>query len=173
MKYISEKILKGGTREIFDKINEISSNRNFVIIICLILAAYSARVSQGYTLPSTLYSLFDNLFAKILTFIIIIIISQFNKSIGIMLILSYVLLMIAYYKQNGIEGFENMIYGIRMNQSIEGFSNPSDENKEEEQQGEEKEKFVNHQEEEKHSEEKEKFVDHQEEESGDDSENKK
>ena len=38
-----------------------------------------------------------------------------------MLILSYVLLMIAYYKQNGIEGFENMIYGIRMNQSIEGF----------------------------------------------------
>ena len=121
MKYISQQILKGGANEVVNRINEMSSNRTFVIIICLILAAYSARVAGGYTLPSTLYYLFDNLFAKIITFVLIVFISQFNKSIGIMLILSYVLLMIAYYKQNGVENFEDIIYGIHNRKVIEGF----------------------------------------------------
>merc|ERR1711934_356369 len=143
MKYISNTILKGGAKEVLKKIDDISNNRTFVVIICLILAAYSARVSQGYTLPSTLYYLFDNLFAKILTFLIIIFVSQYNKSIGIMLILSYVLLMIAYYKQNGIEGFEDMLYNIKRKNNIEGFQNPENEEEEDKENKENKENYVN------------------------------
>ena len=90
MNAFSKQILKGGTQEVFNKINDVSNNKTFVTIVCLILAAYSARVSQGYDLPSSLYPLFENLLVKILTFIFIIIVSQFNKSISIMLILIYI-----------------------------------------------------------------------------------
>ena len=122
MESFSKKILKGGTKEIIDKIGGVSNNQTFVIIICLVLAAYSARVSQGYTLPTGLYPLFDNILAKIITFIVIIIISQFNKSIAIMLILSYILLLISYYKQNGIEGFEDIFFRFTNLKKIEGFT---------------------------------------------------
>ena len=128
MESFSKQILKGGTKEIIDKIGGISNNQTFVVIICLILAGYSARVSQGYTLPTSLYPLFDNIFAKIITFIVIIIISQFNKSISIMLILSYVLLLISYYKQNGIEGFEDIFFRFTSLKNIEGFSSQEETN---------------------------------------------
>jgi uncharacterized membrane protein len=105
MKYILNEILKGGDCQIYNKINDISNNNTFVVIICLILAAYSARVSQGYILPSKLYYLFNNIFVKILILFVVILVIHFNKPIGIMLILSYTLLMIAYYKQNEIENF--------------------------------------------------------------------
>ena len=123
MSIVSKQILKGGTQEIFNKVNDVSNNRTFVLIVCLILAAYSARVSQGYDLPPSLYPLFENLIVKILTFIFIIIVSQFNKSISIMLILSYTLLMISYYKQKGIEGFEDIFFRFTTMQNIEKFEN--------------------------------------------------
>ena len=131
MESFSKQILKGGTKEIMDKIGGVSNNQTFVVIVCLILAAYSARVSQGYTLPISLYPLFDNIIAKIITFVVIIIISQFNKSIALMLILSYVLLLISYYKQNGIEGFEDIFFRFTSLKNIEGFTSSKSEVEEE------------------------------------------
>ena len=159
MKSFSKQILKGGTKELIDKIGGVSNNQTFVIIVCLILAAYSARVSQGYTLPTSLYPLFDNIFAKIITFIVIIIISQFNKSISIMLILSYVLLLIAYYKQNGIEGFEDIFFRFTTLKNIEGFTQ-----QEEEGEGETNESFMGNSEEEGEGETNESFMGNSEEE---------
>ena len=122
MESFSKQILRGGTKEIINKIGGVSNNQTFVVIVCLILAAYSARVSQGYTLPTSLYPLFDNIFAKIISFIIIIVIAQFNKQIAIMLILSYVLLIISYYNQNGIEGFEDVFFRFTSLKNIENFT---------------------------------------------------
>ena len=138
MESFSKQILRGGTKEIIDKIGGVSQNQTFVVIVCLILAGYSARVSQGYTLPTSLYPLFDNVFAKIISFIIIIVISQFNKQIAIMLILSYVLLIISYYNQNGIEGFEDLFFRFTSLKKIENFT--SNMGEEEEQN---KESFSN------------------------------
>ena len=141
MSLVSKQILKGGAQDILNKITDVSNNKTFVIIVCFILAAYSARVSQGYDLPSSLYPLFENLFVKILTFIFIIIVSQFNKSISIMLILSYVLLMISYYKQKGIEGFEDILFRFTSLKNVENFSNPEEKSEMEELKQEVKEEI--------------------------------
>ena len=119
MDNFSKKMIIGGSK----RVEEISTNQTFVVIICLVLAAYSAKISQGYTLPTSLYPLFDNILAKIITFIVIIIISQFNKSIALMLILSYILLLISYYKQNGIENFQDFFYKFANLKNIEKFEN--------------------------------------------------
>ena len=126
MKFLSKQVLKNRVQDIFNKINDVSNNKTFVIIVCLILAGYSARVSQKYDLPPSLYPLFENLFVKIITFIFIMIVSQFNKSIAIMLILSYVLLMISYYKQKNIEGFEDNLFRFTMLKNVENFQNPEE-----------------------------------------------
>jgi hypothetical protein len=101
--------LEGGTQLILNKANNVFSNNMFTIIICLLLAFFSARVSQGFILPSKLYYLFDNIIIKIISLVVIICILQFNIPIGVMLILSYILLMISYNKQNSVEKFENRI----------------------------------------------------------------
>lgn len=106
-KFVNNTLKSGGF--LLNGINIITENNFFVYIICLLLAFYSARVSQDYPLPLSLYPFAENLFLKIIIFMLIIICTHLSKPIAIMLILSYTLSLISYYKQKGIENFEDMV----------------------------------------------------------------
>ena len=107
VKFLNNTLKSGGV--IFNGVNNITENNFFVYIICLLLAFYSARVSQDYPLPLSLYPFAENIFLKIIIFMLVIIFIHLSKPIAIILILSYTLSLISYYKQKGVENFEDMI----------------------------------------------------------------
>lgn len=107
VKFVNNTLKSGGF--ILNGINNMTENNFFVYIICLLLAFYSSRVSQDYPLPLSLYPFAENLFLKVIVFMLIIISIHLSKPIAIMLILSYILSLISYYKQKGVENFEDMV----------------------------------------------------------------
>jgi hypothetical protein len=76
------------------------SNTKFTIILCIILSVYIARISNGYTLPLSLYNIFNNSLTKFLFIVFILLLTKINLPLSIMIILSYSLFSISYENQN-------------------------------------------------------------------------
>lgn len=115
MKSINVFFNGGAISKLNKDINKFYTNTSFTIIVCIILALFSARVSQNYQLPSGLYYLVDNIFSKLIFIFIVIFVLQYNVKIGLMIGLSYVLLLISYNNQNKIEKFQDFY--------VENFTN--------------------------------------------------
>jgi len=119
----------GAITKINKDIHRFYNNQTFVIIICIILALFSGRVSQNYQLPSGLYYLVDNIISKLIFIFIVIFVLQYNVKIGLMLGLSYILLLISYHNQNKIEKFQDYIMENFANQeeSVEEIKKENEE----------------------------------------------
>lgn len=88
----------------------IITNKEFTIIITLILSFYIARISKDYTLPNSLYFFFDNLLVKTFILFLIVFLSKINLPLSIIVALSYILFKYKYDEQmeKSKENFSNL-----------------------------------------------------------------